>query len=59
MAKQSEELTAPIPMRIVGPVRITGPVVDGDVEIPLATFETPLFTTTARARPARRASKTA
>jgi len=43
MAKQSEDLTAPIPMRIVGPVRITGPVVDGDVEIPLATFETPLW----------------
>lgn len=43
MPERPPDLTAAIPMRIVGPARITGPVVDGDVEIPLATFEAPLW----------------
>ena len=34
---------AAIPMRTVGPIRITGPEVDEDVHVPLATFETPLW----------------
>ena len=39
----SVELNAPIPMRIVGPVRITGTLVDEEVRVPLATFESPLW----------------
>jgi hydroxymethylglutaryl-CoA reductase (NADPH) len=34
---------AAVPMRSVGPVRITGPVMDEAVQVPLATFETPLW----------------
>ncbi len=30
-------------MKVVGPVKITGPVVDAEVPIPLATYETPLW----------------
>lgn len=30
-------------MQVVGPVRITGPEVDGEVMVPLATYETPLW----------------
>ena len=32
-----------IPMRVVGPVRIVGPVMAGEVPLPLATFEAPLW----------------
>lgn len=35
--------TANIPMAVVGPIKITGPVVDEEVMVPLATFETPLW----------------
>ncbi|MDP7398969.1 MAG: hydroxymethylglutaryl-CoA reductase, partial [Lentisphaeria bacterium] len=38
----------PIPMRHVGPIRITGPVVDGEVMVPLATYEAPLWPSTDR-----------
>jgi hydroxymethylglutaryl-CoA reductase (NADPH) len=34
---------AQIPMRLVGPLKLSGPVVEGDFEVPLATFETPLW----------------
>ena len=34
---------AEIPLQWVGPVTITGPVVNEDVMLPLATFETPLW----------------
>ncbi len=34
---------APIPMRHVGPLKITGPVLDEKVVVPLATYETPLW----------------
>lgn len=34
---------ATIPMRWVGPARLTGPVVEGEVMFPLATYETPLW----------------
>jgi len=38
-----ENLYAQIPLRRVGPVRIAGPELEGDFELPLATYETPLF----------------
>ena len=34
---------AEVPMQFVGPVRITGPVVDDEVMVPLATYEKPLW----------------
>ncbi len=34
---------AQIPMRFVGPLRVSGPVLEGDHEVPLATYETPLW----------------
>ncbi|HQZ88261.1 MAG TPA: hydroxymethylglutaryl-CoA reductase [Gammaproteobacteria bacterium] len=34
---------AEIPMRMIGPVKITGPILQEDVSVPLATFETPLW----------------
>jgi hydroxymethylglutaryl-CoA reductase (NADPH) len=42
------EQTAALPMRSVGPVRLDGPEVVGEVMIPLATFETPLWPSVAR-----------
>src|SRR5690625_5063816 len=41
---QSEaELTAPIPMKWIGPIRIGGNVLSGEQEVPLATYETTLW----------------
>jgi hydroxymethylglutaryl-CoA reductase (NADPH) len=37
-----------VPMRTVGPLKVTGPVVDGEVMIPLATYERPLWPSVAR-----------
>lgn len=34
---------ASIPLQWVGPLRMSGPEVEGLVEIPLATFESPLW----------------
>ena len=34
---------AQIPMQFVGPVKLSGPVIEGDYEVPLATYETPLW----------------
>ncbi len=34
---------AQIPMQFVGPVKLSGPIVEGEVEVPLATYETPLW----------------
>ncbi len=34
---------AAVPMRTVGPIRLTGPVLEAEVTVPLATFETPLW----------------
>ena len=34
---------AQIPMKLVGPLKLSGPVIDGDFEVPLATYETPLW----------------
>lgn len=43
MRWQTTEQIATIPMRLVGPVTISGPEVVADVMIPLATFESPLW----------------
>lgn len=40
--------SAPIPMRNVGPVKLTGNVVDDEVMTPLATYETPLWPSVGR-----------
>ncbi|NQX10302.1 hydroxymethylglutaryl-CoA reductase [Microbacteriaceae bacterium VKM Ac-2855] len=39
----AEDTFAPVPMRWVGPVRLSGNVMTGEQEIPLATFESPLW----------------
>jgi len=39
---------AQIPMRFVGPLRVSGDEVAGDYEVPLATFETPLWPSVGR-----------
>jgi len=39
---------APIPMRNVGPLKISGPVLDEKVSVPLATYETPLWPSVGR-----------
>ena len=43
MKPSDETLVAAIPMRKVGPIRLSGPEVEGEMQIPLATFETPLW----------------
>lgn len=43
MRWQTSEQIATIPMRSVGPIKLTGPVVETEVLVPLATFETPLW----------------
>ena len=37
------EIAANIPMRFVGPIHIKGRWLAGDSEVPLATYETPLW----------------
>ena len=39
---------AAVPMRRVGPIRLAGPETEGEVTVPLATFETPLWPSVAR-----------
>jgi len=34
---------AQIPMQFVGPVKLSGPMIKGEYEVPLATYETPLW----------------
>lgn len=48
MRWQTNELTAAIPMRLIGPVKIIGPEVDDELLVPLATYETPLWPSTHR-----------
>ena len=43
MKPSDETLVAAIPMRKVGPIRLSGPEVEGEAQVPLATFETPLW----------------
>lgn len=38
----------PIPLRHIGPVKIIGPVLEDEIWVPLATFETPLWPSTQR-----------
>lgn len=40
--------TAEIPMRTVGPIKIIGPEVAGEISVPMATYESPLWYTTHR-----------
>lgn len=40
--------SAPIPLRRVGPIVLSGPEVAGEFHVPLATFETPLWPSVAR-----------
>ncbi len=42
-----DELTTPVPTRWVGPIRVSGDV-DGEQEVPLATFESPLWPSVGR-----------
>lgn len=39
---------AQIPMQVIGPVKITGTVVNDEVQVPLATYESPLWPSTQR-----------
>lgn len=34
---------AQVPMQFVGPMKLSGPMIEGDYEVPLATYETPLW----------------
>jgi hydroxymethylglutaryl-CoA reductase (NADPH) len=34
---------AQVPMQFTGPLRVSGPVIEGEYEVPLATYETPLW----------------
>ncbi len=43
MSNANSQSIAAIPVQVIGPIKITGPTVDGDVMVPLATFETPLW----------------
>ncbi|MEM6306015.1 MAG: hydroxymethylglutaryl-CoA reductase, partial [Pseudomonadota bacterium] len=38
----------PLPTQWVGPIAFRGPVVDGEVSVPLSTYEAPLWPSTAR-----------
>ena len=40
---QAEAAVAAIPMQTVGPVRLAGPEVECEVQVPLATYESPLW----------------
>ena len=46
--KKKETFSTPVPTQWVGPIRITGDVVNEDVSIPLATYESPLWPSTGR-----------
>ncbi len=48
LEKQAEMNCAAIPMRVVGPVKITSAEVTGDIPLPLATLESPLWPSTHR-----------
>lgn len=48
MRWQNTQQVAAIPMRVVGPVRIISREIDGEVPLPLATLESPLWPSTHR-----------
>ena len=39
---------AQVPMQFVGPLRVSGAVIEGEFEVPLATYETPLWPSVSR-----------
>ena len=43
MKKADETAVAAVPMRQVGPVKLAGPEIEGEFQVPLATYETPLW----------------
>ncbi len=43
MIRKASSSFVPVPLRWVGPVKLAGPVVEGEFEVPLATFEAPLW----------------
>jgi len=43
-----EPTSTPIPMQWVGPLRVSGNVLNGEQEVPLATYETPLWPSVGR-----------
>lgn len=45
---QREIIAAPIPMQWVGPIKITGHILDESLSVPLATYESPLWPSVAR-----------
>ncbi|MFE2998487.1 hydroxymethylglutaryl-CoA reductase [Nocardia sp. NPDC059246] len=45
---EREKDAAVVPLRWVGPIKITGNVVDEPIEVPLATYESPLWPSVAR-----------
>ncbi|WP_280464988.1 hydroxymethylglutaryl-CoA reductase [Nocardia brasiliensis] len=47
-SEDNQPLCAAVPLEWVGPVRISGTVVAGEVEVPLATFESPLWSSVRR-----------
>lgn len=53
---RSTDLSASIPLRFVGPVKITGPVLDEEVSLPLATLEAPLWPSVNRGAKVSRAA---
>lgn len=44
----ADSAMTPVPTRWVGPVRVTGNAVDGEIEVPLATYESPLWPSVGR-----------
>jgi hydroxymethylglutaryl-CoA reductase (NADPH) len=47
-ATAPQRLSAAVPMRWVGPLRVSGNVADIETEVPLATYESPLWASVAR-----------
>ncbi|TPW74090.1 hydroxymethylglutaryl-CoA reductase [Schumannella soli] len=43
-----DERVTPIPTRWVGPIRVSGNAVEGEIEVPLATYESPLWPSVGR-----------
>ena len=46
--KQNAQYSTSVPTRWIGPMRLSGDVVSGDISVPLATYEKPLWPSTAR-----------
>ncbi len=44
----TDPTTTPIPTKWVGPIRVSGNAVEGEHEVPLATYESPLWPSVGR-----------